>query len=205
MRESKPIFAAEVPGWQVAVVIVGFPLLYATNGFLPWSVGLFADHDRSWYVPYFGSLALLHWLSVAWVFFVLRRADGEAKEIGLGLSSGKFAMIFGIPVAVAVMIIVCRENWPASEAPASRQVILPTAQGGVHRLGLDESHRRVLRRGRLSWICHPAAPRAGLPHLAGGPRCDIGLHLRPRLVRVFPVSGVLLRRLAVRWIVPVAG
>lgn len=130
MNESKSNFSTQIPGWQVALVFVGFPVIYAINSFLPWSVGLFTDHDRSWYRAYFGSLALLHWSSAALVLCFLKRAGGQVDAVGLSFSVSKLATMFGIPIAVGVMLILYREGWHTLDLlPSPRQVILPVSLG----------------------------------------------------------------------------
>lgn len=130
MNRSTPTFATQIPGWQVAVVFVGFPVIYAINSFLPWSIGLFTYHDRTWYLPYFGSLALLHWTSALLVFCFLKRASSQVDAIGLSLSAQKLATMFGIPLAAGAMLILYRGLWSGHDEPIlARQVILPTTLG----------------------------------------------------------------------------
>lgn len=129
-QKTAPTFAVALPRWQVLFVLVGLPVIYVANSFLPWSVGLFAQRDRTYYLPFWGSVALLHWVSVVLVVVFLKRTGGRLKDIGLDLSAGKLVAMVAIPVAIGVTLALLRESWPASEEPPSaRRMLFPLTLG----------------------------------------------------------------------------
>jgi membrane protease YdiL (CAAX protease family) len=129
MKEATSPFAVVMPRWQVLLVFLGLPVIYVTNSFLPWSVGLFAHRDRDWYLPYLGSVAVLHWASTALVISFTWRAGGQLEDIGLDVSGRKLAMMAGLPVVVGAVFILFRENWLASRETATLPMIFPTTLG----------------------------------------------------------------------------
>jgi membrane protease YdiL (CAAX protease family) len=116
--ESAPRFAT-LPRWQVLLVLVGLPVLYLANSFMPWSIALWVRLDHAFYLPFWGSVALLHWSSVALVIVLLRRAGGRLQDIGLYLSALRVVAMVGLPLVVGLALIVLRETSPAIEGPPS--------------------------------------------------------------------------------------
>ena len=121
---SSPI---ALPRWQVLLLLVGFPALYLVNSFTPWSMGLFVDHDRSYYLPFWTSVAVLHWTSFVLALVFIRRAGGRLSDIGFKLRSSGAVAVTGFIVAAGVALILIRQTWPASTAPYSDwQVLYPS-------------------------------------------------------------------------------
>jgi membrane protease YdiL (CAAX protease family) len=112
-------FATNVPRWQVLLVLVGLPALYMANSFTPWSAGLFYRHDHAYFLPFFASVVVLHWGSVALVLILLKRAGGWLEDIGLTLSPLRVVAMVGIPLVVGLALIVVRETSATNEGPPS--------------------------------------------------------------------------------------
>jgi membrane protease YdiL (CAAX protease family) len=112
-------FAARLPRWEVLLVLVGLPALYMANSFTPWSVGLFYRHNHAYFLPFFASVAVLHWGSVALVLSLLKRAGGSLEDIGLTLSPLRVVAMVGIPLVVGLALIVLRETSASNEGPPS--------------------------------------------------------------------------------------
>jgi len=124
--------AIVIPWWQVAVILVGFPLLYLGNNFTPWSKGLFVKRDHGYFTPLWCSILLLHWASVALVVIFLNQAGGGLKDIGLQLSTGKVEVMFGIFLVVATALVLLRQSRPADDPlrlPADMPPLLPVTLG----------------------------------------------------------------------------
>jgi hypothetical protein len=92
-----------LPFWQTVVILAGFPFLYFLNSFTPWSQNLWHAGNRAWYLPFWSSILLLHWISFACALSFVRKAGGSARSIGLKLS---FSGITGASVAYAFIGLV---------------------------------------------------------------------------------------------------
>ena len=68
-------------------MVLVFPVLYAINARLPWSEGLWVDHDKSYFVPFWISVIALHSVAAMLVVHFLRRSGVAASEIGFHLDS----------------------------------------------------------------------------------------------------------------------
>jgi uncharacterized protein len=110
---------ARLPGWQVVLVLVGFPCLSLANSFMPWSMGLFVQRDHSFYHSFWASLALLAWAKVAVTLVLVERAGGRLADIGLHLSRRSIVTMLGVPVVVGTAAILARQVWSFEEVPAS--------------------------------------------------------------------------------------
>ena len=108
---SSPI---TLPRWQVLLLLVGFPALYVANSLTPWSVGFFGEHDRRYYLPFWASVAVLHWTSLVLAAVFINRAGGQMSEIGFKLRSRGTVAVVGFIVGVGVVLILIRQAWPAS-------------------------------------------------------------------------------------------
>ena len=114
----------EVPLGQALTLLVGFPLLYMANSFTPWSYGLFVEGEREWYVPFFCSLIVLHWLSVALTVLFLIRGRVPLTEIGFRWKmSGVIAFLIIVTVAGAALIAL-RTTWDGGELPTEQWQLL---------------------------------------------------------------------------------
>ncbi len=123
-----PKLETRIPAWQIVVVLV-FPILYAINARLPWSEGLWVDHDKSYFVPFWISVIALHSVAAILVVHFLRRSEVTASQIGFHLDSRRAVTTLlwlgalGL-AAVAIRQIVPYENvddlglqigWPTSQ------------------------------------------------------------------------------------------
>jgi membrane protease YdiL (CAAX protease family) len=127
---SSPTFATALPRWQVLLVLVGLPALYLANSFTPWSMGLFVRQEHAFFLPFWSSVAVLHWLSVALVLVLLARAGGRLKDIGLDLSLGNALVMIGPTIAAGAALVLLREHWSPSEGPPpERNAMFPATRG----------------------------------------------------------------------------
>jgi membrane protease YdiL (CAAX protease family) len=110
----------------VLVVLVGFPLLYLGNSFTPWSIGLFGYADRSWYLPFWVSIVLLHWTTTFITLRFIYQAGGTLSAIGLKLTTLRVLLTCAAVAAVGVSLLLLRTTWPLpSEPPRDWQIIYP--------------------------------------------------------------------------------
>lgn len=116
---------------QVMLVLAGLPALYIANSLLPWSIGLLSRHDHAFFLPFWTSIAILHWGGVALIVLLLKRSGRRLAEIGLDLSSLRAAAMVGIPVVVGVALIVLHEVSGITQGPGSEPsaVVSPATMG----------------------------------------------------------------------------
>lgn len=98
-----------------AAVLVVLPVLYQVNSRIaPW--GDWGDRDR--YLPFWGSIAILHWGSAAAVFGVVALGGGNPASIGLvipGPTTTAAIVVGGVVVAaVYYREVIAREPLAAS-------------------------------------------------------------------------------------------
>ena len=115
---------SDLPLSQGLTLLIGFPLVYMANGLMPWSYGLFVEGDRKWYVPFFCSLIVLHWLSVAFTVLFLRRAHVPLSEIGFRWKISGVATFFIILTVAGAALIALRATWGAGELPTEKWQLL---------------------------------------------------------------------------------
>ena len=115
---------SQIPRWQGRLVLVGFPLAYMANSFTPWSYGLFGEDNRGWYMPFFYSIIFLHWLSVAVVVILLKRARVPLTEMGFRWKSRGVAAFILILAAAGASLIALRTSWGTSDPPTEQWMML---------------------------------------------------------------------------------
>jgi len=103
-----PIRPIELGVWHVCLILVELPALYLANSLMPWSVGLLRRHDHAFFLQFWGSIAILHWSSVALIIMLLKRKGATLTDIGLNLSPLRLALMIGIPVVIGVTLIILR-------------------------------------------------------------------------------------------------
>lgn len=122
-------WATAVPRWQLVALLAGFPTLYVLNSLAPWSAGLFVKRDHAYFWPFWASVALIHWASLAAALLVLRRAGGRLADIGLTPSPRAVALMLVVPALAGAVVILFRQTWPAEEAAAAstslRKIMYP--------------------------------------------------------------------------------
>jgi hypothetical protein len=117
-----------LPLCQVMLVLVGLPALYMANSLFPWSTGLLRRHDHAFFLPFWISIAILHWGSVALVVVLLKRTGGRLADIGLDLSRLRIAVMVGIPVVVGLILTVLHEVLGVNHGPPSEAAVVSQLQ-----------------------------------------------------------------------------
>jgi uncharacterized protein len=125
VQEHTLKFAIALPWWQVAIILVGFPMLYMGNNFMPWSKGLFKERNHRYFFPFWGSIALLHWFSVILVVAIVRQAGGQLRDIGLELSADKFGMMLGGFAIIGAVLVLWRQSASTSHRSRFPETLLP--------------------------------------------------------------------------------
>ena len=114
-----------VPRWQIALVLVGFPVLYMLNSLAPWSLRLFGAKDHTAFFPFFLSVLTLHWLSVAVTACFLRKAGVTLADLSLNLSVRKAVTLAGKLTAVGLLFVVFRQLVPSAASRPDWMVFFP--------------------------------------------------------------------------------
>ena len=127
MNDAPPdLPLAKIPRWQVVLLLVGFPLLYLANSFMPWSFRLFAHHDRAWYLAFGVSLLVLHWLSVIVALVAVKRAGAPLAELGFRWQFTQTSLFVAIVIATGALLVWLSTTWEAGQPPQeSWQMLYP--------------------------------------------------------------------------------
>jgi len=121
-----------LPWWQVAIILVGFPILYLCNYFMPWSKGLIKERNHRYFFPLWCSVAVLHWASVGLVVLFVRQAGGQLSDVGVKMSASQFAMMLGAFALIGTVLVLWRQSASAnhkSRVPEIMLIILPATLG----------------------------------------------------------------------------
>ncbi len=108
------------PGWQVWLVLVGFPALYLLNSFTPWSVGLFGRQDRSYWLPFMTSVLVLHWASALAVFILVRKGGGALSDLGLRISPSRGALGLLLVILWSAGMVFARHTMPPASGSTAQ-------------------------------------------------------------------------------------
>jgi membrane protease YdiL (CAAX protease family) len=100
---------ADIPRWQIATILIGFPLLYMLNSFTPWSRQLFGQHDHNAWLAFWASAFVLWWTSVAAAVFVMRRHGWGFADVGIGLDRRQRWTAVAAMVGIGGGAVVVRE------------------------------------------------------------------------------------------------
>jgi membrane protease YdiL (CAAX protease family) len=106
-----------LPWWQIHLVLIGVPLCYWANGFMPWSYGLFVKGDHAYFVPFGLSICVLHWVSLLFTLWLVRRAGGSIRSIGL---DARWTSIVPLTLGLLLaggLLVGLRYTWPVDAAP----------------------------------------------------------------------------------------
>lgn len=92
--------------WKVLLIIIGFPILYILFGKTSIAIELFVNKNLDYYIPFWGGIILLHWLSVLVVIKYLKSQKKTLLDIGYKLSKkGTLYLISGY-LLVAILVLI---------------------------------------------------------------------------------------------------
>jgi membrane protease YdiL (CAAX protease family) len=77
----------------IMLLLIGFPLLYQANSFMPWTKGLFVNRDRSYRAGFLASIRALHVMTTALAIGWLLLKGHQPAEIGLSPIHTAFALL----------------------------------------------------------------------------------------------------------------
>lgn len=88
------------------LIIIGFPILYMIFGMTPIATELFAEKNLDYYIPFWGGIIILHWVSVFVVTQLLKSQGKTLADIGYKLSRKGTLRFIGGYVLVALLVLV---------------------------------------------------------------------------------------------------
>lgn len=93
--------------WQPLLIVIGFPVLYMMLSASSIAQNLFEENNFDYYMPFWGSIIILHWVSVWCVTQNLTKRNLKFSHIGLKLSKrGLITLGVGYAVVAIVAIMV---------------------------------------------------------------------------------------------------
>lgn len=92
--------------WKVLLIIIGLPVLYILFGKTNIATELFLHKNLDYYIPFWGGIILLHWLSVLVVVKFLKSQRKTLADIGYKLSKKGTLKLIGGYFLVAVLVLV---------------------------------------------------------------------------------------------------
>ncbi len=115
-----------LPPWQLLLLLVGFPLLYMLNSLTPWARGLFVEHQRSSFLPFWGSVAILHWTSLVLAVVFVRRSGRRMSDLDFRMTLSGMIIFVIVTVGLGLVLVMLRKTWPTNSGPAAAwQVFYP--------------------------------------------------------------------------------
>jgi cytochrome c biogenesis protein CcdA len=78
--------------WKTLTIIIGFPILYILFGQTTIAIELFVNKNLDYYIPFWGGIIILHWLSVLVVVKFLKSKKKTLVDIGYKLSKKKLCI-----------------------------------------------------------------------------------------------------------------
>lgn len=92
--------------WKILSIIVGFPLLYILFGKTSVAIELFVNKNLDYYIPFWGGIIILHWLSVLAVIQFLKSQKKTLADIGYKLSKKGTLYLVGGYLIVAILMLI---------------------------------------------------------------------------------------------------
>lgn len=90
--------------WKELTILIGFPILYMFYCASPFAMTLFDDNDITRYIPVWGGIIVLHWISIYSVYLLLKKQNKTFKDIGYKLSK-KGTLILIVSFSVVAFIV----------------------------------------------------------------------------------------------------
>ena len=100
-----------IPTWQIVLVLL-LPALYLVNARMPWALGLWGDHDRSYYYAFWLSIVCLYAISGSVVFYFMNRSGVTMRDIGFRMSRKSSLFIIASLLALGLLAVTFRTAMP---------------------------------------------------------------------------------------------
>jgi hypothetical protein len=92
--------------WKTLLIIIGFPILYILFCKTSIATELFGNKNLDYYIPFWGGIIALHWISVLVVIMLLKNHGKTLADIGYKLSRKGTLLLIGGYVLVALLVFL---------------------------------------------------------------------------------------------------
>ncbi len=89
---------------NLLIVLIGFPLIYLAYSLTPWANELFVEGNSNLFIPFWGGIIILHWISVFVITRFLKQENKTFRSIGYGLNTKKTTILILSYLAVAFIV-----------------------------------------------------------------------------------------------------
>lgn len=97
---------------KIIIALIGFPMLYMVNSYMPWSKGIMAG-DRDFYISFWFSIIVLHWSSAFCCYYFGLKSGFKLKDFGLSLSKRKIVIALSAYFILAITLVIIT-TWNSS-------------------------------------------------------------------------------------------
>lgn len=91
--------------WKILLTIIGFPILYILFCETSIATELFRNKNLDYYIPFWGGITGLHWMSVFVVSFLLKKHGQTFADIGYKLKKKGTRLLVGGYLLVALLML----------------------------------------------------------------------------------------------------
>lgn len=91
------------------VFIFLFPILYFVNSFTPWSQEFWGNNNHDYYLTYWTSVIILHWVSVLLALFFLKKSNLKLSDVGFNLRVKGRIILFSTFLLISIGILFLTE------------------------------------------------------------------------------------------------
>tara|TARA_R110001583_G_scaffold1089_2_gene9143 strand:+ start:66 stop:755 length:690 start_codon:yes stop_codon:yes gene_type:complete len=92
--------------WKILSIIIGFPIVYILFGKTAIAIELFGNKNLDYYIPFWGGIIILHWLSVLVVVKYLKSEKKTLADIGYKLSKKGTIYLVGGYLLIAILMLI---------------------------------------------------------------------------------------------------
>jgi len=92
--------------WKILAILIGFPIVYILFGKTFIATELFVHDNLEYYLPFWGGIIIIHWLSVLVIIKFLKSQGKTLADIGYKLSAKGTTYLIGSYLIVAVLVLI---------------------------------------------------------------------------------------------------
>jgi membrane protease YdiL (CAAX protease family) len=92
--------------WKVLIVLVGFPLIYQIYSLSFFATELFVHSNQNYWIPFFGGVIFIHWLSYFLCRYFLKKAQWDLATVGYPYTTSQTWRIIFTYFLVATLLFV---------------------------------------------------------------------------------------------------
>jgi len=92
--------------WKTLSILIGFPIVYIVFGKSFIATELFVNDKLEYYIPFWGGIVIIHWLSVIVVVKFLKSQGKTLSDIGYKLSKKGTLYLVSSYLIVAILMLI---------------------------------------------------------------------------------------------------